>query len=62
MNEKTTSYVVPNINTTTIAIDNHMVVIQIHIGKNTIDDVLLDGGFEVNIITILTIKSQVKIT
>jgi hypothetical protein len=39
-----------------------MVVIQVHIGRNTIDDVLLDGGSEVNIITILTIKSQVKIT
>jgi hypothetical protein len=27
-----------------------MVVIQIQIGKNTIEDVLLDGGFSVNII------------
>jgi hypothetical protein len=57
MNEKAISYVVPNISTTTIAIDNHMVVIQIHIGRNTIDDLLLDGGFEVNIIIVLTIKS-----
>jgi hypothetical protein len=28
-----------------------MVVIEVHIGKNTIEDMLLDGGFEVNIIT-----------
>jgi hypothetical protein len=28
-----------------------MVVIQVHIGKNTIEDVLLDGGFGINIIT-----------
>jgi hypothetical protein len=62
MNEKATSYVVPNISTTTIGIDNHMVVIQVHIGRNTIDDVLLDGGYEVNIINVLTIKSQVRIT
>ncbi len=34
-----------------VAIDNHMVVIQVQIGKNTIEDVLLDGGFGVNIIT-----------
>jgi len=27
-----------------------MVVIQVQIKKNTIKDVLLDGGFEVNII------------
>jgi len=27
-----------------------MVVIQVYIGKNTIEDVLLDGGFGVNII------------
>ncbi len=36
---------------TIVAIDNHMVVIQVHIGKNTIEDVLLDGGFGINIIT-----------
>jgi len=27
-----------------------MAVIQVYIGKNTIEDVLLDGGFGVNII------------
>jgi phage terminase large subunit len=31
---------------TIVAIDNHMVVIQVHIGKNTIEDVLLDGVLE----------------
>ncbi len=44
LNEKTTTFVVPNINTTIVAIDNHMVVIQVQIGRNTIDDVLLDEG------------------
>jgi hypothetical protein len=28
-----------------------MVVIQVQVGKNVIDDVLIDGGFGVNIIT-----------
>jgi hypothetical protein len=27
-----------------------MVVIQVQVGKNFIDDVLIDGGFRVNII------------
>jgi len=36
---------------TTITIDNHMVVIQVEIRKNTIEDVLLDEGFGINIIT-----------
>jgi hypothetical protein len=31
--------------------NNYMVLIQVQIGKNTIKDVLLDGGFGVNIIT-----------
>ena len=35
----------------TEAIDKHMSVISICIGKNVVDDVLLDGGSEVNIIT-----------
>jgi hypothetical protein len=51
MNEKITTFVVPNISTTTMAIDNHMAIIQVQIGRNTIDDVLLDGGSRVNIIT-----------
>ena len=35
----------------TEAIDKHMPVISICIGKNIVDDVLLDGGFGVNVIT-----------
>ncbi len=42
--------IVPNIIITIVVINNHMVIIKIHIGRNTIDDVLLDGGSRVNII------------
>ncbi len=35
----------------TIAIDHQMVVIQLKVGKNFIEDVLLDGGSRINIIT-----------
>jgi hypothetical protein len=41
---------IPEVGITTVTINNHMVVIQIQIGKNTIEDVLLDGGSRVNII------------
>ncbi len=51
VNEKVTTSVVPNINTTIVAINNHMVVIQVQSDKNTIDDVFLDGGFGINVIT-----------
>jgi hypothetical protein len=51
MNGKMTTFVVTNISTTTMVINNHMVIIQIQIGRNTIDDVLLDGGSRVNINT-----------
>jgi hypothetical protein len=44
-------YLFLKVGTTTVAIDNHMVVIQVQIGKNTIEDVLLDGGSRVNIVT-----------
>jgi hypothetical protein len=50
VNGKATTFVVPNISITIVAINNHMVVIQVQIVKNTIDDVLLDGGLGVNII------------
>jgi hypothetical protein len=49
MYEKTNQFVILNINTRVI-IDNHMAMIQVQIGRNTIDDVLVDGGFGVNII------------
>jgi hypothetical protein len=48
--KKQVGYSIPNIRTTTITINNHMAFIQVQIGKNTIEDVLLDGGFKVNII------------
>ncbi len=34
-----------------VAIDPHVVVIPIHVGKNLVEDVLLDRGSNVNIIT-----------
>src|SRR5579875_405389 len=37
--------------TATEAIDKHMPVISICIGKSIVDDVLLDGGLGVNVIT-----------
>jgi hypothetical protein len=49
--EKQVNYLIPKVRTTIIAIDNYMAVIQVHIGKNTIEDVLLDGGFGVNMST-----------
>jgi hypothetical protein len=39
------------INTTSIKLDNQMVVIQIQVGRNIVETVLLDGGASVNIIT-----------
>ncbi len=33
-----------------VVIDNHMAIIQVQIGKNTIEDVLLNGGSRVIII------------
>jgi hypothetical protein len=48
--KKQVGYSIPKVRTTTITIYNHMTVIQVQIGKNTIEDVLLDRGFRVNII------------
>ncbi len=39
------------IDTTIIEVDNQMIVIQVKVGKNIVEDVLLDGGARVNIIT-----------
>ncbi len=39
------------INTTSIEVDNQMVVIQIQVGRNIVENVLLDGGASINIIT-----------
>ncbi len=35
----------------TMAIDHQMAIIQIQVGKNFMDDVVIDGGSRVNIIT-----------
>jgi hypothetical protein len=50
MTNKTIPFVAPKVITTIVAINNHMVIIHIHIRKNIVDDVLLNGGFGVNII------------
>ncbi len=34
----------------TNAIDHQMAIIQIQVGENFMEDVILDGGFEINII------------
>ncbi len=39
------------VDTATIKINNQMAIIQIQVGKNIVEDVLLDGGASVNIIT-----------
>jgi hypothetical protein len=39
------------VGTTNATIDNHVAIIQVEIGKNTIEDVLLDEGSGINIIT-----------
>jgi hypothetical protein len=49
--EKIVPFVVPKVTITSIIIDNHMVIIQVQIGKFYVEDVLLDGGYGVNIIT-----------
>jgi hypothetical protein len=38
------------LDTAVVEVDNQMVVIQIQIGKNIVEDVLIDGGVNVNII------------
>jgi hypothetical protein len=48
--KKQVDSIIPEVGTIVVAIDNHMAIIQVQIGKNTIKDVLLDGGFRVNII------------
>lgn len=50
MYEKANQFIVLDINTTKVTIDNHMDMIQVQIGRNMIDDVFVDGGIAVNII------------
>jgi hypothetical protein len=47
---KQVGYLVLEVGIANVAIDNHMAIIQVQIGKNTIEDVLLDGESRVNII------------
>jgi hypothetical protein len=49
--DKHVGSLVPKVGTTIVAIDNHMAIIQVQIRKNIIEDVLLDGGSKINIIT-----------
>ncbi len=49
VNEKAITFVVLDISTTIVAIYNHMAIIQVQIDRNTIGDVLLDGGSGENI-------------
>jgi hypothetical protein len=39
------------LNTSTIKVNNQMAIIQVQVGKNIVEDVLIDGGANVNIIT-----------
>ncbi len=48
--DKQVGFLVPKVGTTIVTIDNHMAIIQVQIGKNTMEDLLLRGGFGVNII------------
>jgi hypothetical protein len=32
-------------------VNNHMVMLEVHIGKNLVDVAMLDGGSNVNVIT-----------
>jgi hypothetical protein len=41
----------PKLIVASVAIDHQMVIIQVQVGKNFIEDVLLDGGSRVHIIT-----------
>jgi hypothetical protein len=45
---KQVGYSILKVGIDVVVIDNHMAIIQVQIKKNTIEDVLLDGGFGVN--------------
>ncbi len=49
--EKQVGSLILEVGTTIVIIDNHKAIIQVQIAKNTIEDVLLDGGSTINIIT-----------
>ncbi len=41
----------PKLACATITIDHQMIMIKVQVGKNFIDDLLIDGGSKINIIT-----------
>jgi hypothetical protein len=43
-------HVHPKLACAAVTIDHQMIMIQVHVGKNFIDDVLIDGGSRINII------------
>jgi hypothetical protein len=49
-NSRPTHLQAPPSNVRLVSIDLHMVIILVHVGKNIVEDVLLDGGLGVNII------------
>ncbi len=49
--DKQFGFLTPEVGIIAIGIDNHMAITQVHVGKNTIEDMLLDEGFGINIIT-----------
>jgi hypothetical protein len=51
MEQKLIPLLPPLLAMASIAIDPHMVVIQVNVGRNLVDDVLLDGGSAANIVT-----------
>ncbi len=48
--DKIVSLIVPDISTLVVVINNHMDVIHVQIGKNTIEDAFFDGWSWANII------------
>ncbi len=48
---KQVGFSIPKVRTAIVVINNHMAIIHVQIGKNTIKGVLLDKGSRVNIIT-----------
>lgn len=48
--DKIISLLILDIGTLVVVINNHMDVLHVQIGKNTIEDAFLDGGSWVNII------------
>jgi hypothetical protein len=48
--KKQVGFSIPEAGIANVVIDNQMAVIQVQVGKNTIEDVLLYGGYGINII------------